>query len=92
MSDWRETLRSFSELCCGGNEDVAAAIAAALAEIDRLTKQATCVWSLADDDASHWETGCGHAFSFNEDGPVENQQKFCGYCGGTLVPVGPETP
>jgi len=39
MSDWRETLRSFSELCCGGNEDVAAAIDAALKEIDRLTKE-----------------------------------------------------
>jgi len=40
MSDWRETLRSFSELCCGGNEDVAAAIDAALKEIDRLTARA----------------------------------------------------
>ena len=34
-----ETLRSFSKLCGGGNEDVAAAIDAALAEIDRLTKE-----------------------------------------------------
>jgi hypothetical protein len=39
MSDWRETLRSFSELCCGGNEDVADAIDAALAEIGTALEQ-----------------------------------------------------
>lgn len=45
----------------------------------------TCHWDRADDDTDMWETTCGHAFQFNDDGPVENGLKFCGYCGGKLV-------
>ena len=43
-----------------------------------------CKWSLADEDASMWETTCGHAFVFNDGGPKENHARFCPYCGGTL--------
>lgn len=43
-----------------------------------------CAWSLADEDASIWETACGHAFMFNDGGPQENGAQFCPYCGGKL--------
>jgi len=42
-----------------------------------------CEW--CEDDDGVWHTGCGHAFWFDSDGPVENLQKFCGYCGGNLI-------
>jgi hypothetical protein len=43
-----------------------------------------CRWTYDVYDGS-WNTGCGHAFTFNDGGPVENSQKFCGYCGGKLL-------
>lgn len=45
----------------------------------------TCKWTNSDDGP--WETGCGHAYEFIDDGPKENGQQFCGYCGGRLVEV-----
>jgi hypothetical protein len=46
----------------------------------------TCEWHLDDaDDSQTWETQCGHAFTFNDDGPKENQIAFCGYCGKRLI-------
>jgi hypothetical protein len=47
-----------------------------------------CVWS--QDDAggsSMWETACGHAFEFTEDGPSDNGFYYCGYCGGDLIEI-----
>lgn len=44
----------------------------------------TCQWH-QDPDEGYWNTGCGHAWSFEYDGPTENKQQFCGYCGGQLV-------
>lgn len=41
-----------------------------------------CAWT--EDDDGVWQTGCGNAFFFDTDGPIENKQKFCGYCGGEL--------
>lgn len=52
---------------------------------------AQCVWRQESDDDAYWQTGCGHAFEFNDGGPAENSQKFCGYCGGTLVVSTPGT-
>ena len=49
------------------------------------TTKAVCSWDCADEDASHYETTCGHAFGFNDDGPKENGFHFCPYCGGRLV-------
>ena len=49
-----------------------------------------CEWR--EDDDGVWFTGCDHAFWFDVDGPVENLQKFCGYCGGNLVALAYETP
>lgn len=46
-----------------------------------------CVWTPFDDDWSgvRWETACGHAFVFIEDGPAENETNYCCYCGGKLA-------
>jgi hypothetical protein len=53
---------------------------------DDLPVAPTCVWHLDDaDDSQMWETSCGHAFQFNEDGPKENHAAFCCYCGKTLT-------
>lgn len=44
-----------------------------------------CNWSIDDNGGdSVYETGCGHAFEFNEAGPEENGFAFCGYCGKSL--------
>lgn len=48
-------------------------------------KTPTCWWDLADDDASHYETSCGHAFEFTTDGPRENRFTFCPYCGKRIA-------
>ena len=42
----------------------------------------TCEW--AQDDEGNWGTSCGNLHAFIEDGPVENNHKFCPYCGGRL--------
>jgi len=44
-----------------------------------------CVW--AADEAGVWDTACGHSFTFYDGGPTHNGQKFCPYCGGSLVEV-----
>lgn len=41
-----------------------------------------CIWTR--DEANVWWTGCGQAFQFTTDGPIENGFWFCGYCGGQL--------
>ncbi|MCR4374192.1 MAG: hypothetical protein NUW22_05025 [Acidobacteria bacterium] len=50
------------------------------AAADELRK--TCAWAVDDDGIYH--TGCGHAWFFDTGTPAENQQQFCGYCGGAL--------
>lgn len=51
------------------------------------TVQPFCRWTEDYDGA--WETDCGQSYMFDEGGPAENGQKFCGYCGKPLreVPV-----
>jgi hypothetical protein len=63
----------------------------------------TCAWREDEHDAT-WHTECGQMWQFNDGGPTENKQRFCGYCGSALVGVpfvyadesepaeGPETP
>jgi rRNA maturation endonuclease Nob1 len=43
-----------------------------------------CAWFRADDDTDMWESACGNAFQFNDDGPVENKFAFCPYCGARV--------
>ena len=43
-----------------------------------------CVWKSEDLEGAideDWFTGCGEQFSFLDNGPVENDFKFCPYCG-----------
>ena len=39
------------------------------------------------DDKGNWGTSCGGFNAFIHDGPVENNYKFCPYCGGRLEVV-----
>jgi len=45
----------------------------------------TCTWIQQDDGCDYWESSCGGAFSFNDDGPTANEMKFCCYCGKSLI-------
>ena len=42
-----------------------------------------CEWS-TDGEIDMWETTCGKAFVFNEDGPIANGFEFCPFCGLSL--------
>ena len=55
-------------------------LAAAEQKMDR-----TCSWY---DDGGCWISQCGNAWTFNadgDDGPAENDMKFCPFCGGAVV-------
>ena len=43
----------------------------------------TCIWTQNDDeDDSYWAAACcDHLFVFNDGGPVENDFRYCPYCG-----------
>lgn len=41
-----------------------------------------CVWT--ENEEGQWDTQCGGMFEFTDGGPADNEQKFCGYCGGKL--------
>ena len=43
---------------------------------------ATCDWG--QDDDGNWGASCGSLHAFIDDGPSENNHKFCPYCGGRL--------
>ena len=51
------------------------------AELD--AKNKPCHWE-SDCDGT-WNSQCGLAFIFNDDGPCENEFKFCPKCGGPIV-------
>lgn len=52
-------------------------------EVSMAKKQ--CRWTLeASPEYSIWETGCGDMFMFTEDGPSENDFRYCPFCGGVL--------
>lgn len=44
-------------------------------------KPKPCVWT----EVEHWESACGYAFIFNDDGPVDSNWKFCPKCGKPLI-------
>jgi hypothetical protein len=44
-----------------------------------------CEWRLdADEHGDSWDTDCGHKYQFFDGGPIENGQRYCGYCGKPL--------
>lgn len=52
-------------------------------------KSTPCIWgqySYDDVDCSIWHPDCGdRLFCFNDGGPVDNEMKFCCYCGKPLI-------
>ena len=48
-------------------------------------KSTACHWSQDGEDSDVWATQCGHYFRLNEGSPIDNDMKFCCYCGRTLV-------
>lgn len=46
-------------------------------------ERGACTWT-QDEDDGFWYTECGNAYEFMEDGPAENNHRFCPYCGGRL--------
>ena len=71
--------------------DIQKRLAAVHADIGEM-----CEWRENEDGM--WETACENTFVFEEDGPEENGQKFCCYCGKPLkafpfvYPTEEETP
>ena len=56
-------------------------------------EQKVCGWRQDEDhDSDAWHTGCNNMFTLNEGGPIENDLKFCCYCGGTLTETHWPTP
>jgi hypothetical protein len=49
----------------------------------RIVRNKRCTW--AEDGCGAWKTGCGNYFCFDDGGPTDNGQRFCGYCGGALT-------
>jgi len=74
-----------------GKKEVLELVLSNIAEVKRLKKQ-ECLWQRNDgfDGEEHWDTACGNLYEFAEGGPVENKQKFCGYCGGRITLKGGE--
>lgn len=49
-------------------------------------KAETCQWAIDDvGGESLYETQCGHAFEFNDEGCDENGFRWCPYCGKPIV-------
>lgn len=51
---------------------------------------ATCKWT-SDADMDAWESACGEAWQFMNDGPTENNVRFCQGC-GKPVEITPPAP
>lgn len=51
--------------------------------IDWISGHKSCEWK-ADDNGTYF-TGCGEAFEFTNDGPEENNARFCMYCGNKII-------
>ena len=47
------------------------------------TDKPTCNWERWE--SGQYETQCGTAFEFTNDGVTENSFKFCPFCGGTIT-------
>ncbi len=53
----------------------------------------SCVWSPSDPEDVDllWSTTCKHEFVFLDGGPVENEIKFCPFCGDLVEIDAPAT-
>ena len=91
MSDIVADLRDLADECDDYDGDLPLAVAATLlgaaAAIERLSRP-TCRWVFDEDGP--YETGCGRAWQFIEDGVKENGVRFCPFCGGEIIEAGGE--
>lgn len=46
----------------------------------------SCAWT-QDEDMGGWNTACGETYCFIEDGPKENDYRFCPGCGKKIDPT-----
>ena len=46
-----------------------------------------CTWRNEDSYTNVWETDCGHTFLINEDTPLENNMRFCCFCGEAIAEI-----
>lgn len=49
------------------------------------TSKKTCLWT--GDFEGFWETECDNTFVLNEGTPVQNDFKYCPYCGRKIAQV-----
>lgn len=68
-------------------EELRARLAAAEAWNEYVMTQKKCRWTY-DETSEHYDTGCGKAWCFMEDGIEENGVKFCPFCGGFIQAAG----
>jgi len=49
----------------------------------------SCKWKQVDDwnNSSVWDTDCGNAFTIENGTPLDNEMKFCCYCGKPLEQI-----
>jgi len=55
----------------------------------RVTALPSCEW--VEDEEGIWETSCGNTHMLLAGTPIENQFKFCPYCGSKLEEKTDET-
>lgn len=80
----RDRVRLALDVAIAAGKECEGQIAELRAQIER-----TCTWQSDQDGV--YSTECGHAFVFNDGTPEQNNQRFCGYCGGGLiVPAAPD--
>jgi len=46
----------------------------------------TCEWENEDGECDY-KTQCGNRYMFLEGTPKDNEQKYCGYCGGVIIDI-----
>lgn len=65
--------------------DLEARLATAEGEVVRLRDaERECLWS-SDGFNDLWESSCGMAWTFPDEGPKENDMTYCPKCRGVLV-------
>ena len=55
------------------------------------TKTQACQWKYCESECS-WDTQCDNKYQFMNDGPKENDYKFCPGCGKPVTLAGDEQP
>lgn len=61
-------------------------------EFDFKANKETCKWELQNEDEAfdgdrYYETACGQAFSFFEGSKIDNEYKYCPFCGKEIEEI-----